>query len=117
MSASLETFNALTPVALVTALSQGRDAGILSAQKNRNMDMIWPCGFAWITLKVRKNHKLAKFLKNFGFSWNDYGKSYQYRGHDISHAQNMDYRVQFLNDMNEVLRANGIPSYVDNRID
>lgn len=115
--ANLETFNALSEINLGYALGRAHMIGYDSATANKAMDVMWPCGFAWIGLKIRKNHKFAKLLIEFGFRWNDYAKQFEYRGHDISHAQNMDYREQFLNDMSQYLRSHGIPSYVETRID
>ena len=39
--------------------------------------MIFPCGFAWVTLKVRKNDRLGKELEELGLmQWDDYRKCY-----------------------------------------
>lgn len=87
-----------------------------SAIKNASMDVFWPCGFAWITFKMRKNHKHAKALINDGAYWDDYSRAYKYRCHATS-SQNMDYKQAILNDVARYFQDNGIPVYVETRID
>jgi len=115
--ATLETFNALSSIDLSTILTNALFAGRKAAIDFKEMDVMWPCGFAWINVKIRKNHRLASILREHGFTWNDYNKTYQYRGHSISGAQNMDYREKFLNVMVDHMRNNGIPCYVETRMD
>lgn len=41
--------------------------------------MIYPCGFAWVELKCRKNSKIGKELESEEiFKWDDYLKVYKY---------------------------------------
>lgn len=41
--------------------------------------MVYPCGFAWVYLKVRKNDKLGKQLEQAKImSWDSYRKYYMY---------------------------------------
>lgn len=41
--------------------------------------MIYPCGFAWVYLKVKKNDKLGKLLEAAGvMEWDNYPKHYYY---------------------------------------
>jgi len=41
--------------------------------------MIYPCGFAWVELKVRKNSKIGKEVEAEGImDWDDYRKCYKY---------------------------------------
>jgi hypothetical protein len=41
--------------------------------------MIYPCGFAWVELKVRKNSKIGKEMEKEGImDWDDYRKCYKY---------------------------------------
>jgi hypothetical protein len=105
--------DAQVDAAIIAGIAEGRR----SAEANKAMDVMWPCGFAWIVVNIRKNHKHAKVLLRHGFSWSDYDKQYWFRGNTISHAQNMDYRERFLNDMSKVMRDMGVPAYVCTRID
>ena len=41
--------------------------------------MIYPCGFAWVYLKVRKNDRFGKSLEAAGvMDWDNYAKHYKY---------------------------------------
>jgi hypothetical protein len=41
--------------------------------------MVYPCGFAWVELKCRKNSKIGKELEKEGImDWDDYEKRYKY---------------------------------------
>ena len=115
--ATLESFNKLSKVELLDILNKALMVGNESAQRNKAMDVCWPCGFAWITIECRKNHKLSSILNEFGFRWSDYDKSYRYSGYNISSAQNMDYRSEFLGDMSSFMNDEGIPSYIATRMD
>ena len=82
----------------------------------------FPCGFAWLALKIRKNGKLAHTLKSLGFRWDDYRKHYYFSmSSDMVKApdmwQSMDYRSRCLNAVSTVLNDAGFPTYVETRID
>ena len=41
--------------------------------------MIYPCGFAWVYLKVRKNDAFGKKLESLGLmDWDNYSKHFKY---------------------------------------
>jgi len=54
--------------------------------------MIYPCGFAWVSLRVPKNDKLGKALEEEGLmTWDSYWKQYSTWVHD--HNQSMLHKV------------------------
>lgn len=83
----------------------------------------FPCGFAWLAYRCRKNAKISKTLIALGFRWDDYAKHYYtslYR--EISSvpdmSQSMDYRARVLRAVAKSLNESGIEGfYVDTRID
>ena len=40
--------------------------------------MIYPCGFAWVYVKLRKNNPFGKQLESIGFQWDVFRKHYCY---------------------------------------
>lgn len=81
----------------------------------------YPCGFAWLAIKVRKNHRLSKTLQAYGFRWSDYEKCYQYRMPQAyclpGMGQSMDYAARCLGAMAKYLKSVDIPCNVWTRID
>lgn len=83
----------------------------------------FPCGFAWLSYRCRKNAKMGKALQILGFRWNDYDKAWQSSLYaeipcvkDMS--QSMDYRSRILRAVCDVLKAEGFTKfYVNTRID
>lgn len=110
----------VTAAALLNAFNIGMEAMAKEAEKP---EAHWyPCGFAWIAVKIRKNNKLAKtFLAN-GWRWDDYAKAYTFRMPADMYKvkdmwQSMDYAARCLNAMCKELTAIGVNAYVDTRID
>lgn len=91
--------------------------GHVAAKGQKNLDQMWPCGFAWIVFKIRKNHKHAKALLDAGAYWNDYEKCYQYTPHKFTHSQNMDYKAAILSAVSGYFQEQGLPVWVNTRID
>lgn len=82
----------------------------------------YPCGFAWLSISIRKNHRLSKTLQSFGFRWDDYRKAYitSLYNHIPSVSgmeQSMDYRARVLNAVAVYLRESGLSCYVETRVD
>jgi len=76
--------------------------GALYAAQDKALEP-WPhgegsCGFAWTVIKMRKNGRLHKVLKDFGFTWDGYAKAWTYRAcnhvkmHPGTLWQSIDYR-------------------------
>lgn len=82
----------------------------------------YPCGFAWLSLRCRKNAKIGKALNNMGFRWNSYEKAWQSSMYSLPCAdgmgQSMDYRARILQAACDVLHAHGYKDfYVTSRAD
>lgn len=82
----------------------------------------FPCGFAWLAIKIRKNGALANTLKARGFRWDDYRKHYYFSmSSDMVKAadmwQSMNYRERCLKALAVVLKDAGFDCYVETRID
>lgn len=56
----------------------------------------YPCGFAWITYKCRKNAKEAGSLIARGFRWSDYEKEYTLSAGKFTNTQSMNYQEDIL---------------------
>jgi hypothetical protein len=89
---------------------------------------VWPhgegcCGFAWTSIQMRKNGRLHKVLKEFGFSWSDYEKAWSYRAcnnvrmHPGTLWQSLDYRAKIDRAFSAFLKEYGIQAYVGTLID
>ena len=82
----------------------------------------YPCGFAWLVIKVRKNDKVSHTLKSLGFRWSDYNKQYQFSMPCEAYKaagmqQSMDYATRCLTALANVLNDAGYPCFVQSRID
>lgn len=76
----------------------------------------YPCGFAWIAYKCRKNAKEARILLANGFHWNDYSKHY-YKSAPTN-TQSMNYQEAVLQAMQKSLVDNGYTNFhIQTRID
>ena len=99
------------------------DALVAMNEASKTPEQHWyPCGFAWAYVKIRKNHKLAQTLRDIGYKWDDYRKHYYFSMSQefvkfSEMSQSMDYRARCLNAYAQVMRDNGIPCYVETRID
>lgn len=117
---------ALDPMVGMTEsrLKMAHDEALLALDKesNNTPDHWYPCGFAWVSVPMRKNHKMAATFKALGYTWNDYRKAYQFRMpagfvKDRNLWQSMDYAAACLAAYSQVMRDNGITCYVETRID
>lgn len=81
----------------------------------------YPCGFAWLCIKIRKNGALAKTLLSLGFNWDSYHRTYMYSMPNQYIAegmwQSMDYAARCLRAMAAKLREAGFECYVKTHID
>lgn len=77
----------------------------------------YPCGFANLLIKCRKNAKFAVVLKAEGFRWDDYNKAYAHGAYDWTNTQSMYYKEAILRAFLSALRDAGIPARVETRID
>lgn len=81
------------------------------------------CGFAWTRIKMRKNARLHKVLKEFGFHWNGYYKVWEFAA--VNHVklltrdcwQSMDYRASVEGVFVFHLNGYGIRANVSTHID
>jgi len=53
----------------------------------------YPCGFAWVAYRCRKNAKESKTLIANGFRWDDYRKAYMRSSPTRSQAMNYNIKV------------------------
>lgn len=118
MTVSLAT---VKPEILVKLLDEAVEFG---REESKVPEPHWyPCGFAWLSIKMRKNGRLAKTLIAYGFRWNDYDKAYQTSMYDRivsieNMSQSMDYRARVLNAVTACLHIHGLTEfYVNTRID
>lgn len=104
-------------VAMVKAIEAGK-AESMTAETHW-----YPCGFAWLAYRCRKNSKIGKALQAMGWRWSDYEKAWQTSLYDVIPAisgmsQSMDYRARILAKVRDVLKAEGFTEfYVETRID
>lgn len=77
-------------MSLQAAITAGNAAASTTAQQP---EPHWfPCGFAWVTYKCRKNAKQAKDLIANDFSWDDYRREYSLSGGRFHNTQSMDHK-------------------------
>lgn len=69
----------------------------------------FPCGFAWITYKCRKNAKIGKELAALGARWSDYHKEYTL--HVNTRTQDMDYNAQCCRVFVKAMREAGFEGF------
>jgi len=79
--------------------------------------MIFPCGFAWIYHKTRKNNKFGKELEQSGlFEWDPYYKRYYYWVGEYN--QSMDHKYAHAKKLAEILTYElAAPFYASSRMD
>lgn len=82
----------------------------------------YPCGFAWASIQMRKNHRLARTLLTLGWRWNGYRKAFTYSmpltAYKFSEmSQSMDYKARCLRAFAKSLNDDGIPCHVYTQID
>lgn len=83
----------------------------------------YPCGFAWLAIKHRKNGPLSATFKHLGWRWNDYEKAYTYSMPASfrvapNMGQSMDYAARCLGALGRVLSdQGGVQADVITRID
>lgn len=102
---------------LATALQNAKAAAVTWLKANPEGPNWYPCGFAYLTYKCRKNAKEAATLKHHGFSWNDYHKQYERTAYDMTNTQSMDYKESLLRVMADSLRNEGFAFNVRTYID
>ncbi len=106
---------------LNVAMVKGIEAG--KAESMTAETHWYPCGFAWLAYRCRKNSKIGKALQAMGWFWDDYSKSWQSSlSSEIPSIQgmwqSMDYRARILAKVRDVLKAEGFTEfYVETRID
>ncbi len=95
-------------------------AGAAEYVKNNPEGPNWfPCGFAWLAYKCRKNAKEAGTLIAQGFRWDDYEKVYSLSPYQWTNTQSMDYKEAILQAGVEKAKRSypDIAFYVRTRID
>ena len=97
-----------------TLLLQAINAG---AAYGKTLNVGWyPCGFAGIAYKCRKNAKVSKVLIECGFRWSDYEK--QYRLSAPEGSQSMTAKEMVAQHIIDRLEAEGIKGFATySRID
>lgn len=117
MTAMLFDVAEANPTVLRAAIREGKRLAAEYVAANPEGPNWWPCGFANLHIKCRKNAKVAAVLKDEGFRWDDYRKSYAHGAYDWTNTQSMDYKEAILRVFQQALRDCGIPSNVETRID
>ena len=107
---------------LEEAIIAGTNAARQHVKDNPEGANWYPCGFAWLTYKCRKNAKEAAILLQAGFRWDDYSKLYTFSGGSFSNTQSMNYKTEILRAFtaasNPILLAAGINGFgIHDRID
>ena len=80
------------------AIAAGKKAAAQYVAQNPEGSNWWPCGFAWVNYKCRKNAKEAGALMAEGFTWDDYRKVYSLSPYAWTNTQSMDYKAAILRD-------------------
>lgn len=111
------TTTAVNVAKLEDAIVKGTAAAFAFVNANPEGKNWYPCGFAWLAYKCRKNAREAAVLKAHGFSWDDYEKCYSLWAGKFHNTQSMDYKESILRAMNEVIAAEGFTMRVRTRID
>jgi hypothetical protein len=102
---------------LNSAIQSAIIAGRTFAAANPEGPNWYPCGFAWLTYKCRKNGAESKALIANGFRWGDYEKRYMLSGGTFSNTQSMYYKESILRVVQESLKEAGYTFDVQTRID
>ncbi len=69
----------------------------------------FPCGFAWVAFRCRKNAKESKTLIANGFRWDDYRKSYLFSA--PTRSQSMRYNEAVAQVAVDYLAQNGFDGF------
>lgn len=79
--------------------------------------MVYPCGFAWVELKCRKNSKIGKQLESEGImDWEPYRKVYKYWVGDYN--QSMMHKLAHAEKLAEILSEELFVNFeADSRMD
>lgn len=112
-----EALKAVSMGAFEDAVQNAVATGHTYAVKNPEGQHWYPCGFAQLSIHIRKNDRRSKILLNNGFRWDDYNKSYYLYGGRFTNSQSMNYKESILDAVQDVLTAAGIPSNVSTRMD
>ena len=106
----------ITPDALRDAIAAGRRAADQFVFLHTCPEA-FPCGFAWITFRCRKNSKLAPVLLEAGFRWDDYDKRYIMSPYAWTNTQDMDFKEQICRAFVDAAEDVGAHFGVRSRID
>jgi hypothetical protein len=77
----------------------------------------FPCGFAWVNIKVKGNTKLGKMLKAAGVKRSEYHKCFQLWNPSGLYVQNVDTLYAGARQAARVFEQHGIEAYADQRWD
>lgn len=103
---------------LQVAIREGKAAAALFVKTNPEDPANWfPCGFANLRYKCRKNAKEAKVLLAEGFRWDDYEKVYSHGAYDWTNTQSLNYKAAILEVMRDKMALAGVTTYVHQRWD
>jgi hypothetical protein len=105
-------------ITLRVAIESAKRAAVEFVKANPEDPKNWyPCGFAWLTYKCRKNAKEAADLIAHGFRWSDYEKRYILSPYEWTNTQAMDYKESILRAMQAELKVHGYEFGIHTRID
>ena len=99
------------------AIAAGKKAAAQYVAQNPEGSNWWPCGFAWVNYKCRKNAAEASVLIDEGFRWDDYRKTYTLSAGKWHNTQSMDYKVEIIRAFKAAAGEAGVAFGIEDRID
>lgn len=108
------TVNAAT---LLTAIRDGKAAAAAYVAAHPEGPNWYPCGFANLHYKCRKNASIASILIAEGFRWDDYLKSYSHGAYDWTNTQSLDYKSGILQAFADAAEKHGVNLRLETRWD
>lgn len=108
----------MDPNILRAAITAGKAAAAKYVRENPEDENNWfPCGFANLHYKCRKNAKESAVLQAEGFRWDDYRKTYSHGAYSWTNTQSLNYKAAILTAMQNAMREAGVPTTLDEKWD
>lgn len=117
LAATKAACDKLTTAEFTTVVNDAVGYGWDYATQSKPAQDSYPCGFAQLNLRLRKNDKRASILTAAGFRWDDYSKVWYLYGGVFTNYQNVDFKENILEAAAKAFEAAGIPVNVSSRWD
>ena len=98
-------------------LIEANRIGAETAKLLETNEFEYPCGFASVCIRMRKNGPGYKLLKAAGWRWSDYYKHWCLSAGRFTMTQSMRVHEEIARSISNYLVQNGIASNVQSRID